>query len=535
MKRILPMLGWFCVAICFAWNPDASHAADQRPNIVLIMADDMGYSDLGCFGGEIETPHLNALAKKGLRFSQFYNTGRCWPTRASLLTGLYPHQARKAMTFGPKAPPAYSGLVPNFCRMIPELLAEKGYRSYHIGKWHLNKPGREPNETWPLGRGFGRSYFSVTQNNYFSPRLLYDEDQKIERPGGDFYATRNFSTRAVEYLKQHARRYIDQPFFMYLAYTAPHFPLHALAEDVARFRGKYKDGWDRSRQARYRRLKEMGILNCELSPRDPDAKAWNSLSEKEQDEWDARMATYAAMIYRIDVGIGRVVEQLKSMSALDNTLILFLSDNGASAEYLVRGDGHKPGSAPGSAVSYRCLEVGWSNAANTPFRFHKIWVHEGGISTPLIAHWPQGIPSQGKITHDVGHVIDIMPTILDITGTIYPKTFHDEKTFPLPGRSLSPAFQGNRLEQHPFLFWEHVGNKAIRKGDWKLVAEHQGDWELYNLKVDRSELKNLAKTHPEKVRQLKQQWQQYADKIGVVDWDSLPQSRRKPSTNYRRK
>ena len=502
--------------------------------MVLIMADDMGFSDLGCYGGEIDTPHLDRLAAGGLRFAQFYNTGRCWPTRASLLAGLYPHQTGRAMSFGPTAPRAYTGIIPPTCRMIPEVLAPVGYRSYHVGKWHLDS-GRGPNETWPLGRGFDRSYFLVTQNNYFSPRLVYDENEKITRPGGDYYATEALSKRAVTYLERHAAGHSERPFFLYLAYTAPHFPLHALAEDVARFRGKYTAGWDVMREARYRRMRELGIVNCPLSPRDPDARAWDSLSDEEKDEWDARMATYAAMIHCVDRGVGYVVRQLEAMGALDDTLILFLSDNGSSAEYIVRGDGHQPGSPPGSRESYRCLEVGWSNVANAPLRMHKMWMHEGGIATPLIAHWPAEIEARGEITHQVGHVIDVLPTLVDVAGAAYPETFEGQRTTPLPGKSLAPILRGRKPEPREMLFWEHIGNKAVRQGDWKLVAEHGGPWELYDLGVDRSETNDLSAKHPEKVKELGELWAAYADRIGVVDWDTLPGSKRKPSPEYRRK
>jgi len=513
-------------------------SAQTSPNVVIIFADDMGFSDLGCYGGEIQTPNLDRLAKGGLRFSQFYNTGRCWPSRASLMTGLYPHQSGKAMSFGEKAPRGYSGIIPQHFRMVPEVLAAAGYRSYHVGKWHLNKRGGKPlNETWPLARGYQHSYFVVSQNNFFNPYLLYDDTTKITRPGanGDYYITEAFTAKAVDYLKEHQTKSPDKPFFLYLAHTAPHFPLHALASDVARYRGKYREGWDVHRRRRYERLKKMGIVNCKFSPRDPDAKPWDSLSDEEQDEWDSRMATYAAMIHCLDRGVGDVLAQIEAMNATENTLVMFLSDNGSSAEYLVRGDGHREGAEPGAFDSYRCLEVGWSNASNSPFRFHKMWMHEGGIATPLICNWPGVIKQSGAITDQVGHIIDLFPTIMDAAGVKYPKMYDGKKTPILPGKSLLPIFKGKERAGHEFLFWEHVGNKALRQGDWKLVAEHQGDWELYNLKTDRSELENLADQKPKKLKSLVSTWQTYADSIGVVDWSSLPQSKSKPSADYRRK
>ncbi len=508
----------------------AARSAELPPNVVLILADDLGFSDLGCYGSEIETPNLNRLAAGGIRFSQFYNTGRCWPTRASIMTGLYPHQARMAMNFGPDAPPAYSGRIPMTSRMIPELLKPRGYRSYHVGKWHLNDREPGPNASWPLGRGFDRAYFVANQENYFSPRLVYDEDRKVERPGGGYYATEALSDRAVDYLRAHGRGHADKPFFLYLAYTAPHFPLHALAGDVAHYRGRYRIGWDRVREARHRKLRDAGLVTCALSPRDPDAKPWESLSDAEKDEWDARMATHAAMIHFLDRGVGRVVKELEAAKSFENTLVLFLSDNGASAEYIVRGDGHKPGANPGSRESYRCLEVGWANAANTPFRMHKIWQHEGGISTPLIAHWPAGSRLKGAIVPDVGHVIDLLPTILEVAGAAYP-----DLPAKLPGRSLAPIFRGGPAPPREFLFWEHVGNRAVRKGHWKLVAEHGKPWELYDLSRDRSEMNDLASLKPARAKELEALWTSFARGIGVVDWDSLPQSKNSPSVEYRRK
>ncbi|MCA8988728.1 MAG: arylsulfatase [Planctomycetaceae bacterium] len=510
-----------------------------RPNIILIMADDMGFSDLGCYGGEIETPHLNRLAENGLRFTQFYNTARCWPTRAALMTGRYPHSAHMAMNFGPNAPPAYDGIVPQSARMIPELLRTAGYRCYHVGKWHLNSRGRDANNTWPLKRGYDHSYFMVQQDNFHNPKLLYDDQLKVVRPkdeNPDYYVTSAFTEQALRRLQEHHTEHADQPFFIYLAHTAPHFPLHALTEDVARYRGKYRMGWDECREQRHARQNEMGLLNCALSPRDPFAKPWAELNAAEQDEWDARMATYAAMIYRIDVGIGQIVEQLKKQNQLEDTLILFLSDNGSSAEYIVRGDGHQPDSAPGSEESYRCLEVGWSNAANTPFREHKMWTYEGGISTPLIAHWPAGIAKPGQLTSHLGHVIDILPTLLSVAGLTYPTEYEGEPLEPVPGQDLSGLFGGKEVAEPEYLFWEHQGHKAIRSGRWKLVtARGPEPWELYDLATDRSELQNVAEQNPQIVARLATAWQKEALRQGVVEWSTFPQAHQKPGADYREK
>ncbi len=510
----------------------------NRPNILIILADDMGFSDLGCYGGEIETPNIDALAENGLRFSQFYNTARCWPTRAALMTGRYQHQVGMAMNFGEKAPRAYTGIIPQAARMIPELLRPRGYRCYHVGKWHLNSRGRMHNETWPLARGYDHSYFMFRQDNFFNPKMLFDDQTKIVRPGNDdvdYYVTTAFTNQAIRRLKEHSQQHSDKPFFMYLAHTAPHFPLHALAEDVARFRGKYRRGWDEIRKQRLARQKALGLLNCDLSPQDPVALKWDTLSETEKDEWDARMATHAAMIYRIDVGVGRIVDQLKQMNVMDNTLIFVLSDNGASAEYIVRGDGHQPGAAPGSRESYRCLEVSWSNASNTPFKEHKMWTYEGGISTPLIAHWPAGIKKPNRQTEHVGHVIDLLPTILDVADAEYPRTYQNNPTLSPTGLSFANLFINEKQKQHEFLFWEHTGNLALRSGDWKIVASEGQPWELYNLKQDRSELHNLASEKPKLMLDLVYRWQKYADKIGVVEWGTFPQSRRKHTPDYKKK
>ena len=537
LARVASTVTLSCFVPCamhLAWTLRAF--GDQPPNVVLIMADDMGYSDLGCYGGEIDTPALDELAAGGLRFTQFYNTGRCWTTRAALLTGLYPHQAGHAWTYGASAPPAYRGNSRQNGLMIQEVLKTVGYDCYHVGKWHLNN-SPTPNETWPLGRGFDRSYYLRTQNNFFNPQIVYDEDRRVERPGadGDYYATEALSERAIRYLKAHASYRGDQPFFLYLAYTAPHFPLHALPRDIEKFRGRYRQGWDVIRRERLNRQHELGIVSCDLSPRDPDAQAWDSLSEEEQKMWDERMALHAAMIHCIDRGVGRVVEQLEATGALENTLVLFLSDNGASAEYIVRGDGNDLRAPPGSADTFLCMEVGWSNAANTPLRMHKIWMHEGGIATPLIAHWPRGIAARGKLTHHVGHVIDILPTVVDLAGGSMPERIDGRPTTPVTGLSLLPVFRDQKCQPHEFLFWEHTGNRAIRHGDWKLVAEHQGPWELYDLHSDRGESANLAASRPELVDRLRNLWQQYADEIGVVPLSSLSSFLRGLPQGYRKK
>lgn len=508
-------------------------AKEKRPNVLLIMVDDMGFSDIGCYGGEVDTPNLDRLAAGGLRFTQFYNTGRCWPTRAALMTGRYPHDVGHAMMFGRDAPRAYKGTSKEQALMIPEVLKPLGYRTYHVGKWHLQNRGKGEKvaASWPLGRGFDRSYCVRRQDNFFNPKLISDEHFMVKRPGDndpDYYITRAFTERTIHYLDEHQTSHRDEPFFLYLAHMAPHFPLHALPEDVARFRQRYRVGWDVIRQQRLVKMEKLGILKAKLSERDSDAVAWDSLSVEEQDEWSGRMAVHAAMIYRIDAGIGRIVEKLKSMKVMENTVILFLSDNGASAEYILRGDGNDPKAALGSGDTYRTLEVGWANASNTPFRFHKIWVHEGGISTPLIASWPAGIKAKGELTGELGHVIDVLPTVVDLAG--------GKADAKVSGRSLVPVLRGSgEMDAERIIFWEHQGNRAIRQGDWKLVAQHESEWEFYNLAEDRSETNNLIEVETARAEGMKESWQKWAKQQEVLRWSDLKKWSPTYSKDYRMK
>ena len=530
------------VLLGFAARP--SLAADPpRPNVVLILADDLGYSDLGCYGSEIPTPNLDRLAATGLRFNQFYNCARCCPTRAALLTGLYPHQAGVGHMLGDWKPPSYTtGLGPN-CITLAEALRPAGYRTYHVGKWHVGGVGGKQKDgalsNHPFDRGFDHTYGTGGGGNFFDPTPLYLDRQpaKVE---GDYYTTDAFTDYAVKFLAGHGREHKDKPFFLHVCYTAPHFPLHARPADIARHRGKYRGGWDELRAKRLARQKELGLIPKEtaLSPRDPEARAWAAVPEAERDEWDLRMAVYAAMIDRMDQGIGRILEEVRKLGAEQNTLVVFLSDNGASAEFLDSwpspARGHKPGSEVGSKESHKCLEVGWANAANTPFREHKMWIHEGGISTPFVAHWPAGIAGKGAIAPAVGHVIDLMPTLLELAGATYPETFSGRKLTPPAGRSLVPAFQGKELPARA-LGWEHEGNRGLRAGRWKLVAPFKGPWELYDLAADRSETRNLAAAQPERVKALAAEWQAWAGRVGVVPWEELPGSKYAPSESYRRK
>jgi arylsulfatase len=501
---------------------------DERPNVVIILADDMGYSDLGCYGGEIETPNLDGLANGGLRFTQFYNTARCWPTRAALLTGYYAQQVRRDTI--PGIPSGGRGVRPDWARLLPELLRPLGYRSYHSGKWHVD--GK------PLENGFDHSYLLQDQGRYFSPRVHFEDDNKlpaVERTAG-YYATTAIADHAIKCLREHAQQHPDKPYFQYVAFTAPHFPLQALEADIAKYRDRYSQGWDTVREGRWKRMQERGLVRGTLSPVEreigppydfPDALktlgpgeinrplAWIELTDQQRDFQATKMAIHAAMIDRMDQEIGRILAQLREMSALDNTLLLFLSDNGASAEIMVRDDGHDPAAARGSAESYLCLGPGWSTAANTPLRRHKTWVHEGGISTPLIVHWPSGLSARGELRHSAGHVIDLMPTIFEAVGGKPLSEGEDQP--PLPGKSLVPAFRTDGGVTREYLWWSHEGNRAVRVGDWKLVAAGaNGPWELYDLASDRTETRNLASTMPDKVRELAAVWTQKQEEFLVV-------------------
>ncbi len=522
----------------------SSAESDRRPNIVLILADDLGFSDIGCYGSAVSTPNINRLAENGVRFTQFYNSARCCPTRAAILTGLYPHQVGVGHMLGVWKLPAYDGGLNERCATIAELLHAGGYRAYHVGKWHVGGVEHGDERNHPMQRGFDHAHGTGGGGNFYDPKPLYrDRDSETWKEGD--YVTDIFSDWAVEYITDHGRAHRDQPFFLHLCYTAPHFPLQAKPGDIDRYVGRFRDGWDALRERRFARQKELGILepdHCRLSPRDPVAQAWSSVAEADREEWDRRMAVHAAMVDCMDQGVGRVLQAIEQIGATENTVVMFLSDNGASAEALDSwpnpARGHKPGSVIGTKESHRCLEIGWANAANTPFRENKMWVHEGGISTPLVVSWPKGITAKNALLRPVGHIIDLMPTCLDLAGVEYPKNFQGRDLLPLEGQSLVPLLTGKLPPDSPntrTLAWEHEGNKAIRVGDKKLVATFHGPWELFDLSVDRSETNNLAADHPDEVSQLAAQWQSWADRVGVVDWATLPGGKYKPTKAYRRK
>ena len=506
-------------------------ATPQKPNVLIFLADDMGYSDAGCYGGEIATPNLDKLAANGLRFTQFYNTARCWPSRACIMTGYYAQAVRRDGMQGIAGGGA--GVRPKWARLLPELLKPLGYRSYHSGKWHLDGP--------QLAGGFDRSYCLEDHNHNFNPKNHLEDDVKLPpvAPDSGYYTTTAIAEHAIKYLKEHAEKHSGQPFFGYVAFTVPHFPLQAPAGDIARYRDTYRKGWDATREERWQRMKTMGIVNCALSPLErevgppyyfPDAfeklgpgevrfpLPWGELNDRQHEFQAAKMAVHAAMVDRMDREIGRVLDQLKAMGALDNTVIFFLSDNGASAEIMVRGDGHDPAAAPGSAGSYLCLGPGWSSSSNAPLRRHKTWVHEGGISTPLIVQWPAGISARGELRHNPGHITDLAPTILELAGGVWPQMFDSQPVPPPHGRSLASAFARDGAVKHDSLWWLHEDNRALRAGDWKLVsaAKQGGQWELYDLARDRCESNNLAAAMPGKVRELEQLWNQQSEQVRAL-------------------
>ncbi len=520
------------VGLFVSASTNAAEKSTSRPNILLILADDLGYSDLGCYGSEIQTPNLDALAKKGLRFTQFDNTARCWPTRAAMLTGYYAQQIHRDVL--PGLDGGGRGMRQNWARLLPDFLRPLGYRSYHSGKWHI--------DGLPLENGFDHSYRLDDHDRYFHPDEHYLDGEKLPPValGTNYYTTRAIADHAIRSLKEHAEKFSDQPFFEYIAFTAPHFPIQALPEDIAKYRDTYRDGWDALRKQRWERMIKMKLLDAKLSLLDPvtvpawnfsadvlrerigsnevtHAVAWQDLTSEQQKFQSAKMAVHAAMIDRMDQEIGRVIAQIRAMKALDNTIILFLSDNGASAEQIIRGDGHDPSAPIGSAKSFLGIGPGWSSVANTPLRLHKSWAHEGGISTPLIVHWPDGIKAHGQLRMNPGHVIDLAPTLLELAGGKKPANWNGQPIPPSPGLSLVPVLKKDGTVTHEYLWWYHSGNRAIRMGDWKLVSKGEArPWELYNLARDRTETTDLATKFPEKARELEQAWTKHLNEFSAL-------------------
>jgi arylsulfatase len=507
----------------------AGRAYAAKPNIVILFADDMGYSDIGCYGSEIRTPNLDALAANGLRFSRFYNTGRCCPSRASIMTGVYSHQAGVGGMARDEKRPGYRGQLGFDTVTIPEVLRTAGYRTMMSGKWHLgwgdnNNPNTRGFDRFYGTRGYIDSYFSTIRRTemYLDDKMVIPVTEKPVNhlfPDRLWYTTDVFTDYAMHFIDESLE--MEKPFFLYLAYNAPHFPLHTKPEDLAKYRGSYKTvGWDKLRQQRLDKLLRLGLIDKSTALSPQTSPSWETLSEADQDLLDFKMSLYAGIVDSLDQNVGRVVKKLKDTGQLDNTLIFFLSDNGASAERGLLGlRGHDAGidnweewgRKGGWTSSYG---LGWANLSNTPFRMYKQFNHEGGISTPLIVHWPAGLKAKGELTHQTGHIIDIMATCVDVAGAEYPKTFRDKAIISLEGKSLLPVIKGGTLGERT-LFWEHQGNRAIRDGEWKLVAVNDKRWELFNMDVDRSELNDLSQQNPEIAQRLEKDWLAWAARVNA--------------------
>lgn len=523
MSRVWCAMGAMVVAIAMA-----STAAAALPNVVVILADDLGFSDLGCHGGEIDTPHLDRLAAGGLRYTQGYNTARCWPTRAALLTGYYPQAVRRDTI--EEVAGGREGDRPVWARLLPELLVPAGYRSYHSGKWHVDGE--------PLAHGFARSLTvnATGERNYFDPAGATGEPAiTID---GEFYVTTAIGDHAVACLAEHAQKHADAPFFQYVAFTAPHFPLQAPAELIAKYRERYQAGWDDVRAARITRVRALGLVATKpadidrdegppwsavealklLGPGEVDRPVeWLRLTPEQRGFQAEKMAIHAAMVEALDHEVGRIVSQLEAMNALEDTLLLFVSDNGASAEIMVRGEGHDPAAPPGSRKTHLCLGPGWSSCANAPFRKHKTWVHEGGIATPWIVHWPRGVSARGELRSQPVHVIDVVPTALELAGVALPTEHAGRPVPPLHGRSFARSLaDASAAPGHDVLWWCHQGHRAVRLGDWKLVALRGGPWELYDLAADRCETTNLAAAEPKRVESLEVEWNRIASECRAL-------------------
>jgi arylsulfatase len=509
-----------------------------RPNVVLILVDDMGFSDLGAYGSEISTPNLDRMANNGLRFTQFYNTSRCCPSRAALQTGVYPHQAGVGFMNGNLGVPTYQGFLNKGVITIAEGLRTAGYTTLMSGKWHI---GNTP-EQWPGARGYDKYFaliggtshqfyphpFKLREVDFFVRNGVKLEQFTTEKKPTDFYLTDEIANQALGFLDE--TKGSGKPFFLFIAFNAPHFPIQARPEDIAKYRGKYLKGWDVVRSARYQKLLSLGIIRPEwkLSPRDSLIPEWNQLRQSEQEAWDLKMAVFAAMVDRVDYNVGRILDKLVALGVDKNTYVIFLSDNGASHEYPFPlwkqtrevSEYVKPLTAdnPESYVGY---EYNWANVSNTPFRSFKHWEQEGGISTPFIVYAPSKV-APNTFVHAPSHIIDIQPTLLALAGVTYPATFQGNTLVPQEGQSLQAAFEGKTYTGHDVLYWEHQGNRAVRKGDWKIVSSYPDNvWELYNIKDDRTELHNLASGQPEKVKELENLYHAWAAKAGVKEWASL--------------
>jgi len=533
----------------------AAGANPPPPNVVLILADDLGFSDLGCFGSEIATPNLDHLAGEGLRMTQFYTTPRCCPSRAALLTGLYPQQAGIGNMMEDRGLPGYRGELGRNCLTIAEELRLANYHTAMVGKWHLShiyfdgkkqlnheteEPWWDSKESWPVQRGF-EDYFGTIHGvgSYYDPFSLVHDNTPIRPEGTNFYYTDVLTEHAVADINRLAGG--GKPFFLYVAYTAPHWPLHAPEKDIAKYRPTYLAGWDAIRTNRYQRQIQMGIIdkNWPLSPRDPRVPPWSEVRDK---KWEAnRMATYAAMVEHLDTGVGKILNALKEKNIATNTLVIFFSDNGGCAEIVqpdwydvpsrtrdgrsvaVGNGNHSVFAGPDNV--WQSYGVPWANVSDTPFLLYKHFTHEGGIASPFIARWPAVIQNHGAMTRQLGHVTDIMATLVDVAGAKHPANYEGHAIQPLEGSSLLPIFEGKNRPHPTPIFWEHEGNRAVRLQQWKLVARHGQAWELYDTTADRTEQNNLAAVHPEKVKEMSELYDAWAKRCNVVPFDTLPREK----------
>jgi len=564
---IIFVLTLFATVLCQSQDVPSQSVSDSRPNIVLILADDMGFSDLGSYGSEIKTPNLDNLAVNGIRFREFYNQARCMPTRASLLTGRYPHQAGVGGMEPDRGFPGYSGNLNHESVTLAEALRINGYRTYMAGKWHLTRHNMKDETVddkfnWPLQRGFDRFYGTILgAGSFYGPTTLTEGNLNIDEertfpgpvwapdPGqtlpvidnGDYYFTDKINSESAKFIREHHSAHGTTPFFLYVAHTAPHWPLHAHEEDVKPYLEIYKKGWDTIRRQRYERMIEMGVINEEwnLPERPQELPSWDTLNfddlpeavkialEKNEldlrEEMMLRMAVHAAMVERMDKGLHEIIDALKDAGQFDNTLIMFLSDNGAASEWGTYGFGWErmaqQGVKTGDPQSFASIGMAWAHVSNAPFRYWKLFNHEGGAATPFIAHWPDGIEVKGEWADHTGHIIDVMPTVMEATGSTYPEYYNGHDIKPYEGTSLVPAFRNKSLVRDGPLFFEHMGRRAVRDGKWKLVTTEQGQqgaWELYDMVQDRTEMNNLANIHPELVNQLAFKWQQWAERANVL-------------------
>jgi arylsulfatase A-like enzyme len=525
----------------------------NQPNVVLVLADDLGYSDLGCYGGEIDTPNLDKLASGGTRLTQFYNTARCSPSRASLLTGLHPHQTGIGVLTGDDSPVGYKGNLNRNCATMAEVFSAAGYATALAGKWHLAADALNPNDAWPTRRGFDYFYGTLTGcGSYYSPGTLVRGEENIEYEADDpgYYYTDAITAEAVSFVGRAAEA--EKPFFLYVAYTAPHWPLHAPQQDIDKYKGSFDAGWDELRRARFDRQCELGIAEpgTQLSPRDPDEPAWDNAPEK---QWQARrMETYAAQVDRMDGGIGQIVTELKARNQFENTIFIFLSDNGASPEelphfdretFIQRSDifrthtrsgepvqlGNEPDIAPGPENTYSSYGRAWANLSNTPFRFYKKWTHEGGIAAPFIVHWPNGSLQPGALLRQPLQLTNVLPTLLEAADVPWPAEMNGNPIPKAEGRSFLGLLRQDRDSTNRqsldatagTLYWEHAGNGAIRRHDWKLVRTYPGPWELYNLAKDPTELYDVAAENRDLAASLLADWSQWADRVGVLPFGRI--------------